>query len=147
MKKKANILLVEDDPMDIELTLNAFKEVRLENDIHIVTSGEEALDYLFGRNRYADRAAHPLPDIVLLDIKLPGLSGLQVLQKIKNTPVLKRIPVIILTSSQEESDRINGYDFGANSYLIKPVTFENFLTVVKQIYDYWLTLNIEAPLV
>lgn len=147
MKKKVSILLVEDDPMDIELTLDAFKEVRLDNDIRIVTSGEEALDYLFGRNQYADRAAHPLPDIVLLDIKLPGLSGLQVLQKIKNTPVLKRIPVIILTSSQEESDRSNGYDFGANSYLIKPVTFENFLTVVKQIYDYWLTLNIEAPLV
>ncbi|MDZ7345263.1 MAG: response regulator [candidate division KSB1 bacterium] len=111
-----------------------------------MTSGEEALDYLFGRNQYADRAAHPLPDIVLLDIKLPGLSGLQVLQKIKNTPVLKRIPIIILTSSLEESDRSNGYDFGANSYLIKPVTFENFLTVVKQIYEYWLTLNIEAPL-
>ncbi|MDZ7317341.1 MAG: response regulator [candidate division KSB1 bacterium] len=146
MKKKVSILLVEDDPMDIELTLDAFKEVRLDNDIRIVTSGEEALDYLFGRNQYADRAAHPLPDIVLLDIKLPGLSGLQVLQKIKNTPVLKRIPIIILTSSLEESDRSNGYDFGANSYLIKPVTFENFLTVVKQIYEYWLTLNIEAPL-
>ncbi len=146
MKRKAVILLVEDDRMDIELTLDAFREVKLENEIITVQTGEEALDYLLGRGDLADRKKHPLPDLVLLDLKLPGISGLDVLKTLKKTPVLKRLPVIILTSSQEESDRAAGYDYGVNSYLVKPISFSGFLEVVKNIYDYWLTLNVKAPL-
>ncbi len=146
MKKKAVILLIEDEKLDIELTLDAFRQVHLENDIRIASTGEEALDYLLGRGDYADRSQHPLPDIILLDIKLPGISGLDVLKTIKSTPVLKRLPIIILTSSQEESDRIAGYDHGVNSYLVKPITFSSFINVVKTICDYWLTMNINAPL-
>ncbi len=146
MKRKAVILLVEDDRMDIELTLDAFREVKLENEIITVQTGEEALDYLLGRGDLADRKSYPLPNLVLLDLKLPGISGLDVLKTLKKTPVLKRLPVIILTSSQEESDRAAGYDYGVNSYLVKPISFSGFLEVVKNIYDYWLTLNVKAPL-
>ena len=105
MNKKAIILLVEDDRMDIELTLDAFREARLENEIRVVQTGEEALDYLFGRGEYADRGSHPLPDLILLDLNLPGISGLEVLKILKQTPLLKRLAITILTSSKEESDR------------------------------------------
>ncbi|MBN2809882.1 MAG: response regulator [Deltaproteobacteria bacterium] len=145
MKKKAMILLVEDERMDIELTLDAFRETRLDNEVHVVQTGEEALDYLFGRGRFQDRVYAPLPDFILLDIKLPGISGLDVLQTIKQTPKLKRIPVIILTSSKEQQDRITSYDNGVNSYLVKPITFSGFLEVVESLCEYWLTLNINAP--
>lgn len=144
--KKAVILLVEDEETDIELTLHAFRESKLDNEIKVVKSGEEALDYLMGKGGYADRSLHPLPDIILLDLKLPGISGIDVLKIIKQTPVLKRIPVIILTSSREESDRIAGYDGGVNSYLVKPISFSGFLETVSSIHDYWLTLNVNAPL-
>ncbi|MBW1784688.1 MAG: response regulator [Deltaproteobacteria bacterium] len=146
MDRKAMILLVEDDRMDIELTLDAFREARLENDIHVVQTGEEALDYLFGRGVYTDRKRHPLPDLILLDLKLPGISGHDVLKTIKETPLLKRVPVIILTSSREESDRAAGYDHCVNSYLVKPISFSGFLSVVKTICNYWLTLNVSPPL-
>ncbi|MBW1993347.1 MAG: response regulator [Deltaproteobacteria bacterium] len=146
MKKKATILLVEDNRMDIELTLDALREARLDNDIRVVETGEAALDYLLGRGEFADRSAHPLPDIVLLDIKLPGISGIDVLKTIKGTPGLKRLPVIILTSSRDEGDRITSYDHGVNSYLVKPISFDGFLEVIKTLTDYWLTLNINAPI-
>ena len=144
-RKSANILLVEDNEMDIELTLAAFQEARLENKISVVTTGEEALDFLHGNNKYTDRRQYPVPDIVLLDIKLPGISGLEVLKQMKQTSVMKRLPVIILTSSTEEGDRAAGYDNGANSYLVKPVSFEGFLEVVGKVYEYWLTLNVAPP--
>jgi CheY-like chemotaxis protein len=145
MDKSARILLVEDNPADIDLTLDAFRSARLTNQIDVCRSGEEALDYLHHRGTYAD-SQHPHPHIVLLDLKLPGLDGLEVLGQVKQTPVLKRIPVIILTSSDEESDRVAGYDGGANSYLVKPVTVAAFLDVARQVGDYWLTLNMEPPL-
>jgi len=145
MVKPAHILLVEDNPMDVELTLNAFREARLSNTIHVAKTGQEALDYLFGRDKYADRDAFPLPRLVLLDLKLPGIDGFEVLRSIKSTPILKRLPVVILTSSREEGDRALSYDQGANSYLVKPVSFDGFLGVVRQIEGYWLTLNIEPP--
>ncbi|MDO9508318.1 MAG: response regulator [Thermovirgaceae bacterium] len=147
MKKRAVILLVEDNRMDIEITLDAFREVKLENEIRTVKTGEEALDYLLGRGNFTDRESHPLPDLMLLDLKLPGISGLDVLKTLKQTPVLKRLPVIILTSSQEESDRVAGYDHGVNSYLVKPISFSGFLDVAKNICDYWLSLNVNAPLI
>jgi len=145
MLNPANILLVEDNRMDIELTLDAFRESRLRNNIQVTRTGQEALDYLFGNGDYADRHKYPLPDLILLDLKLPGIDGHEVLRQVKTTPGLKRLPVIILTSSEEEGDRALSYDNGANSYLVKPVSFEGFIEVVKKIGDYWFTLNVAPP--
>jgi CheY-like chemotaxis protein len=143
--KTAHILLVEDSHLDEVLTLDAFREARLQNTIHVARSGEEALDYLFNEGQFADRKVCPLPDLVLLDLKLPGISGHEVLTKLKATPTLKRVPVIVLTSSKEEGDLEMSYDRGANSYLVKPVTFDGFLRVVQQVQDYWLSLNVMPP--
>ncbi len=145
MEKQARILLVEDNRMDAELTLDAFREARLSNTIHVATDGQEALDYLFGRGDYTDRQTYPMPNLVLLDLKLPGIDGFEVLRQIKSTPILKRLPVVILTSSKEEGDRALSYDQGANSYLVKPVSFDGFLGVVRQIEGYWLSLNVAPP--
>lgn len=146
MVRPASILLVEDNPMDVELILDAFREARLTNKIQVAKNGQEALDYIFGHKAYVDRKQFPLPDIVLLDLKMPGIDGHEVLRRIKGTEKLKRLPVIILTSSRDEYDRAMSYDNGANSYLVKPVAFTEFLSVVKQVCDYWLTLNVEPPL-
>ncbi len=145
MLRPAHILLVEDNRMDIELVLDAFREVRLGNTVHVSHKGEQALDYLFGREPYHDRQQYPLPDIILLDLKMPGIDGFEVLRQVKSAPGLKRLPVIILTSSQEEGDLALSYDCGANSYLVKPGSFEGFLKVVQQVKDYWLTLNVGPP--
>ena len=145
MTEPARILLVEDSRMDVELTLDAFREARLANTISVASNGQAALDYLFGRGPYADRTTYPLPNLILLDLKLPGIDGHMVLRQIKGTPELKRLPVIILTSSKEEGDRALSYDNGANSYLVKPVSFEGFLDVVRQLEDYWFTLNVGPP--
>ncbi len=145
MENPAKILLVEDNQMDIILTLDAFREAKLKNEIKVVRNGQEALDYLLGRNKFNDRTIYPMPNLILLDLKMPGIDGFEVLRQIKSTEVLKRIPVIILTSSKEEGDRTLSYDIGANSYLLKPVSFDGFTDVVKKIDDYWFTLNINAP--
>jgi CheY-like chemotaxis protein len=145
MNKLAQILLVDDNPMDVALTLDAFKEAKLRNKVNVVQSGEEALDYVFGRNKFIDRSVYPQPSLILLDLKMPGIDGFEVLRQIKGTEKLKRIPVIILTSSQEEGDRALSYDIGANSYLMKPVAFNGFAEVIKRIDDYWFSLNISAP--
>ena len=146
MPKPAHILLVEDNRLDIELTLDAFREARLGNTVHVSKNGEEALTYLFGRGQYADRKQYPLPDIILLDLKMPGIDGFEVLRQVKAAPELKRLPVIILTSSREEGDLALSYDCGANSYLVKPVSFEGFLKVVEQVQSYWLILNVGPPM-
>jgi len=145
MIKPAHILLVEDNRMDVELTLDAFKEARLGNTVFVAANGQEALDYMFGRDKYGNRATYPLPDIILLDLKMPGIDGFEVLRQIKASPMLKRIPVIVLTSSKEEGDRALSYDIGANSYLVKPITFDGFLDVVRQIEQYWIILNVGPP--
>jgi CheY-like chemotaxis protein len=145
MDRLAQILLVEDNHMDVVLTLDAFKQAKLKNKIQVAHDGQEALDYLFGCGTYADRHLFPLPNLILLDLKMPGIDGFEVLRQIKNSPILKRIPVIILTSSKEEGDRTLSYDIGANSYLLKPVSFDGFIDVVKKIDDYWFSLNIGAP--
>jgi CheY-like chemotaxis protein len=145
MQTPAHILLVEDNRMDIELTLDAFHEAQVSNIIHVVQSGHAALDYLMGRGQFNDRQTYPLPRLILLDLKLPGSDGFEILRQIKALPRIKRLPVIILTSSKEEGDRARSYDIGANSYLVKPVSFEGFLTVVQQIDGYWLHLNVAPP--
>lgn len=143
--KEARILLVEDNRMDVELTLDAFNEAHFGNSIHVCSDGQEALDYLFGHGSYSDRCQYPLPDLILLDLNLPKVNGLEILEKIKVKPSLKRIPVVILTSSKDESDRARSYDSGVNSYLVKPVSFEGFLEVVKELAEYWLVLNVAPP--
>jgi CheY-like chemotaxis protein len=145
MDRPAHILLVEDNRMDVELTLDAFHEAKLANSIHVASNGQEALDYVFGNNQYADRSAFPMPNLILLDLKLPGIDGFEVLRRVKTTPILKRLPVVILTSSKEEGDRALSYDQGANSYLVKPVSFEGFLGIVREIDGYWLSLNVAPP--
>ena len=144
-ERPAHILLVEDNRMDVELTLDAFREARLLNTVHVAPNGQDALDYLFGRGRYADRATYPMPNLVLLDLKLPGIDGFDVLREVKSTPILKRLPVIVLTSSREEGDRALTYDIGANSYIVKPVSFGGFLDVIRQIEGYWISLNVAPP--
>lgn len=145
MRGTPHILLVEDNRMDVELTIDAFREAGMGNTLHVAGDGDEALDYLFGRGPYADRTEYPRPDLVLLDLKLPRVDGFEVLRQVKSTPGLKRLPVIVLTSSKEEGDRALSYDIGANSYLVKPISFDGFLGVVKQIGGYWLSLNIAPP--
>ncbi|MCD6498649.1 MAG: response regulator [Deltaproteobacteria bacterium] len=143
--KEAVILLVEDNEMDVELTLDAFEHAGLTNKVQVVRNGEQALDYLMGRGEYADRVQFPMPDLVLLDLHLPGMSGQEVLTDLKTRPGLKRLPIVILTSSKQDADRLESYDNGANSFLVKPVGFMNFVEVARTVGDYWLTLNVAPP--
>lgn len=135
------ILLVEDNHYDEELTLAAFQESRLANDIVVVRNGEEALDYLFGMGKYGNRQVDDLPQLVLLDLKLPKIDGLEVLQRIRANERTRYVPVVILTSSKEQEDRIKGYDYGCNAYIRKPVDFEQFQEAVKTLGLFWSVYN------
>lgn len=138
------ILLVEDTDDDIELTLRAFRKSDLVNTVTVVRDGVEALDYLFGTGEYAGRDLSVLPDLVLLDIKLPRVDGLQVLERLRAHPRTKLLPVVILTSSTEPKDLVTGYTLGANSYVRKPIDFQQFAKALQQIGSYWLQTN-QAP--
>jgi two-component system response regulator len=142
--ERKKILIVEDNPDDVELTLLAFKKNNITNEIVVVNDGEKALEYIFCTGRYVSRDPGDLPSVVLLDIKLPKVNGLEVLKKMRSEEQAKLIPVVILTSSKEEQDVINGYKFGCNSYVRKPVKFDEFVEAVRQLGLYWLLLN-EAP--
>jgi two-component system response regulator len=135
------ILLVEDNPDDAKLTLRAFKQSNIANPIAVARDGIEALDFLFARNAYCDRAGKPLPTLIVLDLKLPRLDGLGVLKAIRADSRTKLVPVVILTSSKEEQDLISGYSLGANSYVRKPVDFAEFLEAAKALGIYWLMMN------
>lgn len=138
------ILLVEDNPDDCILTVRALKQHNIANEIKEVKDGQEALDYLFGEGEYAGRDIAIQPQIILLDLKLPKVDGLEVLQNIRADSRTRRLPVVILTSSNEQKDRISSYDLGANSYVRKPVDFNEFIEAARQLGMYWLMLN-EAP--
>lgn len=135
------ILLVEDNPDDVTLTLHAFASNRIANPVVTVRDGVEALDYLFGTGPHAGRDPQVLPALVLLDLKLPRIDGLEVLRRIRAHPRTRLLPVVILTSSNEDQDRIEGYSLGANSYVRKPVDFDEFVRAAGQLGLYWLVLN------
>jgi len=139
------ILLVEDNPDDVTLTLRALKKNNLTNEVIVATDGVEALDYLFGTGAHAGRDVADMPDIVLLDLKLPRLGGLEVLQKIRADARTKLLPVVILTSSTEEQDLLEGYSLGANSYVRKPVNFVEFVEATRELGLYWLVYNQPPP--
>lgn len=143
--KKKIILLVEDNPDDIELTTEALKENKITNEVIVLNNGADALDYIFSEGKYADRDPDVNVALVLLDIKLPKVNGLEVLEKIRKSEDAKYTPVVILTSSKEEQDLLNGYKLGCNSYIRKPVEFEEFVRAVKELGLYWMILN-EPPL-
>jgi DNA-binding response OmpR family regulator len=143
MTKLKRILLVEDSINDAELTLSALESINLANKVDTVADGALALDYIYCRGSFADRPRLN-PAIILLDLKLPKVSGLEVLKELKGDPLLKRIPVVILTSSKEEKDIIMGYDLGVNAYVVKPVEYSEFIIAIKQLGLFWAIIN-EAP--
>jgi CheY-like chemotaxis protein len=139
------ILLIEDNPSDVELTQRALEKGRVVNELVVVWDGQEALDYLMGKGDYSGRDVSDLPTLTLLDLKLPKVSGLEVLRQIRAEARTRRMPVVILTSSREEQDLARGYDLGVNSYISKPVDFQQFAQSVEQIGLYWLLLNEPPP--
>ena len=140
------ILLVEDNPQDLELTQRALRKANLTNCIHIARDGAEALEFLFCEGAHAGRKIEDGPKVILLDLKLPKLDGLQVLKRIKSDPRTKSIPVVILTSSKEQNDVVESYHLGVNSYIVKPVNFERFAAAVQEVGMYWALLN-QPPVV
>ncbi len=140
-----NILLVEDDPNDVDLTRRAFRKSNIVNELVVVRDGVQALDYLFGAGEYAGRDICDVPSIILLDLKLPKVGGIEVLGRIRSEEQTRLIPVIILTSSGESQDLTAGYRLGANSYVRKPIRFEDFIQAVQQLGYYWLTMNEPPP--
>lgn len=145
MSHEVEILLVEDNPNDVELTLRVLQQHNLANHIEVVRDGAEALDFIFCTGAYAQRSIENSPKVILLDLKLPKVDGLEVLRRIKTDPRTQMISVVVLTSSREERDLVESYQQGVNSYIVKPVDFEQFTEVVRQLGFYWLLLN-EPPI-
>lgn len=139
-----HILLVEDNPNDVELTLEGLSEYNLANNIQVVRDGEEALDYLYYRGKFAGRISNN-PVVVLLDLKLPKIDGIKVLRQIKSDENLRLIPVVILTSSNEESDKVKSYKFGVNAYVVKPISFHEFTNAIRELGMFWAVINEPPP--
>jgi len=144
LTRKVDILLVEDNPNDIELTERALKKHKLGARMHVVRDGEQALDYIFCNNDFKARKKEEIPRLILLDLKLPKVTGLEVLEKVKTDEQTKNIPVVVLTTSREERDMIKSYQLGVNSYIVKPVDYNKFVDAVAEIGLYWLLMN-EIP--
>jgi CheY-like chemotaxis protein len=142
---RKTILLVEDDQNDEELTLRALRRSNIKNEVVVAHDGQEALDILFGEEKFIDGEADMLPAVVLLDLKLPKISGIEVLRRIRSEPRTRRLPVVILTSSRLERDRDQAYDLGVNSFITKPVDFENFCDAIGHLGMYWVLLNEQPP--
>ncbi len=145
MENFKRILLAEDDERDVELTLSALEECKLANEVIVVNDGEQALDYLYYRGKFAGRN-NGYPALILLDIKMPKVTGLEVLRQIKSDMNLKTIPTVILTSSREEKDLVEGYELGVNAYVVKPVDFEEFFRAVRELGLFWAIINEPPPL-
>jgi two-component system, response regulator len=143
--ENAEILLVEDSPDDVELTQRALRKQKLDDRVFVVNDGAQALDYLFAKGMFAGRNVENRPRVIFLDLKLPKVNGVEVLRKIRNDARTRTIPVVVLTSSNEERDLIDSYDLGVNSYIVKPVEFDKFFQTVGEIGTYWLVLN-KTPL-
>ena len=142
---EVELLLVEDDPNDVELALRSLRKHHLANKIHVARDGEEALDFLYARGPYQGRNGVALPRVVFLDLKLPKVSGLEVLKEMKGDPRFHSIPVVVMTSSREQRDLLEGYRLGVNSYIQKPIDFEQFQNVIKDLGYYWLVINQSPP--
>ncbi|MFQ5795059.1 MAG: response regulator [Candidatus Bipolaricaulia bacterium] len=140
------VLLVENDENDIISILRACKKQAIASQVHVVRDGQEALDYLFGRRPYTDHNQYPLPRLILLDLNLPKVDGFEVLERIKSTPVLRRIPVVILTASITRQDLVRCYDSGANGYLMKPMEYKDLEELIQGVNSFWLKLNVPPPL-
>ncbi|MFY9224884.1 MAG: response regulator [Blastocatellia bacterium] len=138
------ILLVEDNPQDLELTIRALRKANLANHIQVARDGEEAIEFIFCEGPYSNRKIEDKPKVILLDLKLPKIDGLEVLERIKNDKRTKDIPVVVLTSSREQKDVVESYQLGVNSYIVKPVSFDQFIEAVRNLGMYWLLLN-QAP--
>ncbi len=145
MGTQVEILLCEDNERDADLTIRALKKKNLGNEIVWVKDGEEALDYLFGRNQYEDRKVDDTPKVILLDLKMPKVDGMEVLEEVRSHPATKYIPVVVLTSSNEEKDIVKSYELGVNSYIVKPVDFNKFTEAVSDVGYYWMLLNKIKP--
>ena len=145
MLNQVEVLLVEDNVHDAEMTIRALRKVNLANNLIHVKDGEEALDFIFAKGKFSDRQQTDLPKVILLDIKMPKVDGIEVLRQLKSRESSKTIPVVIMTSSKEEQDIINSYQLGVNSYVVKPVDFEGFARAVSQLGMYWLLTN-QPPL-
>jgi CheY-like chemotaxis protein len=145
LAQPVTILLVEDNLQDIEITQRAFAKGRVKNDLIIVGDGEEALDYLYQRGPFQAPSSAPRPGLILLDLTLPKVGGLEVLQRIKQDESLRAIPVVVLTASQREQDVVNSYALGVNTYIEKPVEFDKFLRVIRAVQDYWIVIATLSP--
>ena len=145
MPKIKRILLAEDNDNDIELTLTALQECRLSNEVEVVHDGAEALDYIYHRGKYVGRS-DVLPCVILLDLKMPKVDGLEVLRQIKSDPTLRHIPVVMLTSSREEKDLVLSYDLGVNAFVVKPVDFDQFLQAIRALGMFWAIVNEPSPI-
>jgi two-component system, response regulator len=145
MNRNHVILLVEDNGDDVEITLRAFRKSNVPSEIVVVRDGVEALDYMFAAGTHAGQMTKPQPDVILLDLKLPKVSGLEVLRRLREEERTRRVPVVVLTSSNEEKDIQSSYDLGANSFVRKPVDFTQFMEVARQLGQYWLGINESPP--
>lgn len=141
MNEAYEILVVEDNPLDLEMTLRALRRANIANTIHVARDGAEALEFLFCEGAHAQRRIEDAPRLVLLDLKLPKVDGLEVLARLKADPRTRAIPIVMLTSSREQRDLVESYQLGVNSYIVKPVDFENFVEAARQLGSYWLLLN------
>ena len=144
MDKLGRILMVEDDSKDVDMTLTALEEYNLANEVVVTRDGEEALDYLYCRGKYASRSGDN-PAVMLLDLKLPKVDGLEVLRQVKAEEQLKMIPVVVLTSSHEERDMVASYKLGVNAYVVKPVDFHEFVNAIKELGVFWAVINVAPP--
>ncbi len=140
-EREIELLIVEDDPNDLELTLIALRKNNLANKVHVARDGAEALDFLFCRGPYEGRSFEEAPKVVFLDLKLPKVSGLEVLRELKGDPRTRPVPVVVMTSSREQRDMVEGYELGVNSYIQKPIDFEHFQQVIRDLGYYWLVVN------